>query len=466
MTAFSPVRRWTEIRSDIDYTRFSDKTQLVNHIPNAQVITSKLQLIKTLRDRQRQIRREASSKIGGKEGADGKVMSPLKMEEYLPPSYSLTLGSDKIELLNHMQVNLSSTFAPSPLYFRCLSSFLSSSTHPLVSRVHLLRLPLSLSLLHPPSPDLSPHLFTQAGLRGEDNSAWIIKPASANCGRGIVVTRDYEMVLKEHLCWVKGKKNALPCDGPQISGGGIESTPPEGKDDDADVAGGEGYFGSNGNEAKVIIQRYIPRPLLLGGRKFDIRCYLLIASTKPYLVLFRGGYVRRSLSQYSEDDLSDRFAHLTNAAVQKKHADYDKMKEDSIWSMDMLQSHLETSGEATKGWVPDVLTPQLRRVCSEVFQAAKPKLQRRRGFFELLGVDFLIDADLRPWLLEVNTNPALWVSSEVQKAVIPPLVRDTVSVALSAWDQTKDASTNINTETLEGMEGFDVIYDESNEQQG
>lgn len=30
--------RWTEIRSDIDYARFSDKTQLVNHIPNAQVI--------------------------------------------------------------------------------------------------------------------------------------------------------------------------------------------------------------------------------------------------------------------------------------------------------------------------------------------------------------------------------------------------------------------------------------------
>jgi hypothetical protein len=438
----------------------------VNHIPNAQVITSKLQLIKTLRDRQRQIRREAPSKKTGEEGADGKAMGPLKIEEYLPPSYSLTLGSDKIELLNHMQVNSFSTFSLS-LHFRSLYSFfLPSPTSPPFSLPS--SFPLSLPLLsvpHPPSPVLiSPliYLFTQAGLRGEDNSTWIIKPASANCGRGIVVTRDYEMVLKEHLCWIKGKKNALPCDGPQIGEDGTESTPPEGKDDaSADIAGGEGYFGSNGNEAKVIIQRYIPRPLLLGGRKFDIRCYMLIASTKPYLVLFRGGYVRRSLTQYSEDDLSDRFAHLTNAAVQKKHADYEKMKEDSIWSMDTLQSHLESSGEVTKGWVQDVLTPQLRRVCSEVFHAAKPKLQRRRGFFELLGVDFLVDADLRPWLLEVNTNPALWVSSQVQKAVIPPLVRDTVSVALSAWDHTKDGSTNINANTLEGMEGFDVIYDES-----
>lgn len=32
---------------------------------------------------------------------------------------------------------------------------------------------------------------------------------------------------------------------------------------------------------------------------------------------------------------------------------------------------------------------------------------RRRNNFELLGLDFMIDEDFQPWLIEVNTNPCL-----------------------------------------------------------
>lgn len=56
---------------------------------------------------------------------------------------------------------------------------------------------------------------------------------------------------------------------------------------------------------------YLTNPLLLEGRKFDIRCYMLIACTSPYLVLFHRGYIRRSLFKYDSGD-RNLLTHLTN----------------------------------------------------------------------------------------------------------------------------------------------------------
>ena len=33
--------------------------------------------------------------------------------------------------------------------------------------------------------------------------------------------------------------------------------------------------------------------------------------------------------------------------------------------------------------------------------------------FELLGMDFMIDEDFKPWLIEVNTNPCLVLNSPI-----------------------------------------------------
>ena len=34
-------------------------------------------------------------------------------------------------------------------------------------------------------------------------------------------------------------------------------------------------------------------------------------------------------------------------------------------------------------------------------------LNRKESNFELLGLDFMIDENFNPWLIEVNTNPCL-----------------------------------------------------------
>ena len=62
--------------------------------------------------------------------------------------------------------------------------------------------------------------------------------------------------------------------------------------------------------------RYITNPLLLDSRKFDIRAYMLIASTVPYLVCYHPGYCRLCLYSYNQSS-HNLIGHLTN---QVRHA--------------------------------------------------------------------------------------------------------------------------------------------------
>eukprot|EP00899_Mesostigma_viride_P009990 jgi/Mesvir1/18993/Mv18954-RA.1 len=66
-----------------------------------------------------------------------------------------------------------------------------------------------------------------------------------------------------------------------------------------------------------IAQEYLRSPLLLLGRKFDIRVYAVVVSTAPLVVFYHSGQLRVSMVPFN-DDPADRFSHLTNSAVQKE----------------------------------------------------------------------------------------------------------------------------------------------------
>lgn len=42
--------------------------------------------------------------------------------------------------------------------------------------------------------------------------------------------------------------------------------------------------------------------------------------------------------------------------------------------------------------------------------------------FEIFGLDFMLDESLRPWLIEINTNPCLELSSNLLSRIIPGMV--------------------------------------------
>ena len=74
-------------------------------------------------------------------------------------------------------------------------------------------------------------------------------------------------------------------------------------------------------EYRLIVQKYIERPLLIGGLKFDIRVWALVTSWAPLtLWLYDECLLRFCSDGYSLDDLSNRFAHITNRTVQRQHS--------------------------------------------------------------------------------------------------------------------------------------------------
>ena len=93
--------------------------------------------------------------------------------------------------------------------------------------------------------------------------------------------------------------------------------------------------------------------------------------------------------------------HLTNASVQKKHAGYAAANADAdgddaeradgggranIWSLAQLGAYLARRGTVPSGpaFVAR-LRAQMKEASATVLAAAAPKLDRKRGFFDLLG---------------------------------------------------------------------------------
>ena len=57
-------------------------------------------------------------------------------------------------------------------------------------------------------------------------------------------------------------------------------------------------------------------------------------------------------------------------------------------------------------------------------------INQRKGSFEIFGYDFMLDEELNPFLLEINTNPGLEISSPLISKLIPRMIDDALRLTI------------------------------------
>ena len=74
-------------------------------------------------------------------------------------------------------------------------------------------------------------------------------------------------------------------------------------------------------DSRRVVQKYVERPLLIGGYKFDIRCWVIVTEWSPQLRawFYDDDVLLRFCSDaFDLDELHNRFGHITNRTVQQE----------------------------------------------------------------------------------------------------------------------------------------------------
>lgn len=234
---------------------------------------------------------------------------------------------------------------------------------------------------------------------------WIVKPVDLYQGLGMKVTNNINEIISHSKVLIKGiEKRTSELDSL------CEKTNKEIK--------GKKYRASN-----IIIQKYLDFPLLYYNRKFDIRCYVLVDHCFN-VFLCREGHLKACSVNYSIDT-TDKFTHLTNYSLQKKCEMFSKYEQGNEISYKQFKESLQSQGYNGEEDFKKIYS-KMKDLILVSMNAVGKKLKTVPNAlsFQIFGYDFIIDKYLNPYILEINDNPGLEISSELISHLIPRMVDD------------------------------------------
>lgn len=214
-----------------------------------------------------------------------------------------------------------------------------------------------------------------------------------------------------------------------------------------------------------ILQKYIDRPLLIKGRKFDIRVFGTMTSINGHLkaYFYEDGYIRTSSTKYTSKS-NDAFIHLTNDAVQKHAENFGKYESSNKLSYHDFQKYLNCHyPDLNVCFYRDIL-PQIKWLMTDAFRSVYGKIDpyRRMNSFEIYGFDFMLDRDFKVYLIEANTNPWLELPWPLLTRVISGMLDNSFRIAIDPLFPPNDFSFWCKrTAALPAETKYELILDEN-----
>ena len=225
-------------------------------------------------------------------------------------------------------------------------------------------------------------------------------------------------------------------------------------------------------DESAVAQTYLP-PFLLGGRKFDLRIYVLVTSCDPLRVyIFKEGMARFCTADYvppNPANLGDSYSHLTNFSLNKNNEAFDFATNKK--SLTTVMDELRAAGaDADKVWKGIERIVRLTLIAAQPFLSATYHTgitanDGKSRCFEILGFDIFLDDKADPWLLEVNCMPSLAGYSQFDVDLKTRVISDTLRVIDLQPTFKQRCMKRFKMMSAQGSSGVESVFDPERESQ-
>ena len=210
---------------------------------------------------------------------------------------------------------------------------------------------------------------------------------------------------------------------------------------------------------KILIQKYIESPLLYKGRKCDMRIWVLLTHDLK-LYLFKEGHLKTCSVEYNIND-EDAFAHITNYSFQKHNSNFQKFEKGNEVPFYEFQKFIDETYPNKNYKLKRDLMKQLKDIIKTTMLCGKNRFNKnnRQSQFEVFGYDFMMDSDFNVFLIEINTNPGLEISSPWIQIIVPRMLDDALRLTV---DKVFEPVYDFNKNHKEKLKEEDKIIYEKN----